>query len=82
MGADNDRLIKIGEAQDEVEAGIWRDTLEREGISVFIRRLDPLASFGVSSLLSGLEVFVLERDERRARWLLGDSPGRGQRSSL
>ncbi len=76
MSRDSARLIKIGEAQDEVEAGIWRDTLEREGIYVFIRRPDPLASLGASSLIAGLEVFVPARDERRARWLLGDSVAR------
>ena len=65
-------LVKVAIAHDEVEANVWRDALEQEGIAVFIKNADPMGSFGVASALPySLEIFVFARDERRARWLLG-----------
>lgn len=73
-----DRLVLIGVARDEVEAGIWRDILAREGIAAFVKSVDPLASFGVAPLPGSLELFVRAQDERRARWLLGDAANSAQ----
>lgn len=73
------RLVRIGVARDEVEAAIWRDALEQDGIAAFIRNVDTLAVaqyVGVSPLPYSLEVYVRAADARRARWVLGlDSPG-------
>ncbi|HEU4759090.1 MAG TPA: DUF2007 domain-containing protein [Dehalococcoidia bacterium] len=67
-------------AHDEVEASIWRDALEQEGVAVLVRRLDPLAPIGAPALPGSLEVFVRARDAKRARWILGDPPAGGQAS--
>ena len=68
-----DQLVKVASARDEVEANVWRDTLEKEGIAVYVRNVDPLSPFGIpSSLPFSLDLFVLARDEKRARWLLGE----------
>ncbi len=75
MAANSDRLVMIGVAHDEVEASIWRDALEREGVAVYVKSADPLSSFGLPPLPGSLQVFVLARDEKRARWILGDLPG-------
>lgn len=72
MAANSDRLVKIGVAHDEVEASIWRDALENEGVAVYVKSADPLSSFGVAPLPGSLELFVLAQDEKRARWILGD----------
>ena len=68
------RLVKIGVARDEVEAAIWRDALEQDGIAVFVRNVDTLAVaqyVGTSPLPYSLEVYVRAADARRARWILG-----------
>lgn len=73
MGAKKgDRLVLIGVAHDQVEAGIWRDALEQEGIAVYIKSADALVPFGVAPPPGSLEVYVSARDEKRARWALGD----------
>ena len=67
-----DRMVKIAVAHDEVEANVWRDALEQEGITPFVKSLDPLTPFGVApSLPASFEVYVLPQDEKRARWILG-----------
>ena len=68
------RLVKIGVAHDEVEAAIWRDALEQDGIAVFVRNVDTLAVaqyIGSSMLPYSLEVYVRAADARRAGWILG-----------
>jgi len=68
------RLVRIGVAQDEVEAAIWRDALEQEGIAFFVRNVDTLAVaqyVGTPTLPYSLEVYVRAADARRARWILG-----------
>jgi len=68
------RLVRIGVAQDEVEAAMWRDALEQDGIGVFVRNVDTLAvaSYaGAPTLPYSLEVYVRAADARRARWILG-----------
>ena len=75
MSTNSDRLVKLGVAHDDVEASIWRDALEREGVAVYLKNADPLSSFGVAPLPGSLQLFVLARDEKRARWILGDLPG-------
>jgi len=75
MGGNKERLVMIGVAHDEVEASIWRDVLEREGVAVFVKSADPLSPFGVPPPPGSLQLFVRSQDERRARWLLGDRTG-------
>ncbi|GAG45350.1 unnamed protein product [marine sediment metagenome] len=66
------RLVKIAVAHDELEANVWKDALEQEGVTPFVKSLDPLTPFGVApSLPASLEVYVLAQDEKRARWILG-----------
>jgi hypothetical protein len=69
-------LVKIGVARDQVEAAIWRDTLQRDGIKAFIKNIDPLAAlpYVESSTPYSFEVFVPASDERRARWILALPP--------
>jgi hypothetical protein len=68
----DDRIIPLTAARDELEAGIWRDILERDGIGVYVKTRDPMASFGVPPAPGSLQLFVSAADERRARWLLGE----------
>ncbi len=72
MGNRDDHLVLLGVAHDQVEASIWQDVLETEGIAVFVKSRDALATFGVGPLPGTLEVFVQAGDEKRARWLLGE----------
>jgi hypothetical protein len=67
-----DRLIPLTAARDELEAGIWRDILERDGIAVHVQSTDPMSPFGVPPAPGSLRLFVQPADERRARWLLGE----------
>jgi len=72
------RLVKIGVAQNEVEAAMWRDALEQDGIAAFVRNVDTLSvsQYSVSMLPYSFEVSVRAADARRARWILGlRSPG-------
>ena len=69
----SDPLVKIAVARDELEANVLKDALGQEGITPYIKSLDPLTPFGVApGLPSSLEVYVLARDEKRARWILGE----------
>ena len=71
----SDRLVKIAVAHDEFEANVWKDALEQDGVKPYIKNLDPLTPFGVAtSLPASFEVYVLARDEKRARWILGQLP--------
>jgi hypothetical protein len=73
MDDKQDRLVKIAVARDEFEATVWKDALEQDGITPFVKSLDPLTSFGVAPASpSSLELYVLARDEKRARWVLGE----------
>jgi hypothetical protein len=66
------RLVKIAVAHDELEANVWKDALEQDGVRPYIKSLDPLTPFGVApSLPASFEVYVLPQDEKRARWILG-----------
>ena len=68
------RLVKIAVARDEVEAAIWRDALEQDGIAAFVRNVDTLSVAGytgASALPYSFEVYVRAADARRARWILG-----------
>jgi len=76
------QLVKIAVARDEVEAAIWRDALEQEGIAVFVRNVDTLAVaqyVGTSPLPYSLEMYVRAGDARRARWILGLRPSGEER---
>lgn len=69
---EDDQLVKVAVAHDEVEASVWRDALEQEGIAVFVKNADPMGSFGVAPAFPYiLEILVFTRDERRAHWVLG-----------
>jgi len=66
------RLVKIAVAHDELEANVWKDALEQDGVRPYVKSLDPLTPFGVApSLPASFEVYVLPQDEKRARWILG-----------
>lgn len=69
----SDELVLIAISHSEIEATIWRDALEQEGVRAFVRNRDPLAAIGVPMPFPTLEVFVLGRDEKRARWVIGES---------
>ena len=66
------RLVQIALAHDEVEANVLRDALQQDGITPYVKNIDPLTPFGVApSLPASFEVYVLAQDEKRARWILG-----------
>jgi hypothetical protein len=71
----NDDLVLLAVASSEIEATIWRDALEQEGIRALIRNRDPLAPIGVPLRFDRLELFVHVRDEKRARWVIGEDAG-------
>ncbi len=69
----SDRMVKIAVARDEFEANVWKDALEQDGITPYIKSLDPLTPLGVAPYLpSSFELYVLVGDEKRARWVLGE----------
>jgi hypothetical protein len=73
-----DPLVKIAVALDEVEANIWKDALEQDGIKPYVKSLDPLTPFGVAPTLpASFEVYVRSGDEKRARWILGQHQSSG-----
>jgi hypothetical protein len=66
------RLVMIAVAHDELEANVFKDVLEQDGVMPYVKSLDPLTPFGVApSLPASFEVYVLAQDEKRARWILG-----------
>jgi len=67
------RLVKIGVARNEMEAAMWRDALEQDGIAAFVRNVDTLsiAQYSASMLPYSFEVYVRAADAQRARWILG-----------
>lgn len=72
MPEQKNRLVKIAVAQDELEANVLKDALSQDGITAFVRNVDPLAAMGVApSLPSSIELYVASADEKRARWVLG-----------
>ena len=73
MTQNGDRLVLLTSARDELEAGIWRDVLERDGIAVYIKSGDPMATFGIPPAPGSIRLFVQAGDEKRARWLLGEA---------
>ena len=68
-----DELVRLAIASDEIEAHIWRDALEQEGIRPLVRSRSPIASMGGGALFETFEVLVLARDEKRARWIIGEA---------
>jgi hypothetical protein len=70
--ARDDQPTLLAVASSEVEAQIWRDALEQEGIRPFVRNRAPLAYLGSDALFATYEVFVLGRDLKRARWVIGE----------
>jgi hypothetical protein len=68
----HDDLVLLAVASSEIEATIWHDALAQEGIRALIRNRDPLAPIGVPLRFDLLELFVHVRDEKRARWVIGE----------
>jgi hypothetical protein len=71
MARDDDSVL-LAVASSELEAQIWRDALEQEGIRPFIKKRAPLPYLGADALFATYEVFVLGRDLKRARWVIGE----------
>ena len=68
----DDRLVKLAVARDEIEANVWRSALEQDGMAVLVRNVDPLGSIAAAPTPAfSFELMVAARDEKRARWLLG-----------
>jgi hypothetical protein len=68
-----DKLIRLAIASDEIEATIWRDALQQEGILPLVRSRSPLTPLGGGALFETFELMVLARDEKRARWIIGEA---------
>ena len=71
--AHDDQAVLLATASSQIEANIWRDALEQEGIRPFIRNSNPLAYLGGGAMFGNFDVFVLTRDLKRARWIIGES---------
>lgn len=67
-----DELVRLATAASEIEANIWRDALEQDGIRTYVRNRAPLAYLGSDAFFATYELFVLASDERRARWVIGE----------
>ena len=70
--AHGDEQVLLGVASSEVEANIWRDALEQEGVRPFVRSRSVLSSLGGGAVFAEYEVFVMAHDVKRARWIIGD----------
>ena len=68
----DDESVLLAVASSEIEAQIWRDALEQEGIRPFIRNRAPLAYLGSDAFFATYEVFVLARALPRAQWIIGE----------
>ena len=67
-----DETVLLSVAASEIEAQIWRDALEQEGIRPFVKKRAPLPYLGSDALFATYEIFVLGRDLKRAQWIIGD----------
>lgn len=67
-----DGLVRLG-VTSEIEARIWRDALAQEAVPVFIRPANADTLTGIGPSIGDVLVFVRAADERRARWIIGDS---------
>jgi hypothetical protein len=67
-----DEVVRLAVASSQIEAQIWRDALEQEGIRPLVRSRSPLSTMGGGDLFETFEVLVLARDEKRARWIIGE----------
>ena len=70
--ARNDEPVLLAVASSEVEVQIWRDALQKEGIGSFAKNRAPLAYLGSDAFFATYDVYVLGRDLKRARWVLGE----------
>lgn len=68
----DDESVLLAVASSELEAQIWRDALEQEGIRPFVRNRNAQPYLGNDAFFPMYEVFVLRRDLKRARWIIGD----------
>lgn len=67
-----DDLVLLG-VVSEIEARIWRDALAQEAIPVFTRSANQLAPARFAPALGDIQVYVRRDDERRARWIIGET---------
>jgi hypothetical protein len=68
--------VRVGVADDEVEAAIWKSALEAEGIPSMTRNMSPYGYAPHHQVLPGphqYEVWVPRRAARKARRILGPS---------
>jgi hypothetical protein len=68
----DDEAVLLAVASSEIEAQIWRDALEQEGIRPFIRNRAALPYLGSDAFFATYEVFVLAGDLKRAQWIIGE----------
>jgi hypothetical protein len=68
----DDESVLLAVASSEIEAQIWRDALEQEGIRPFVKKKAALPYLGSDALFATYEVFVLGRDLKRAQWIIGE----------
>jgi hypothetical protein len=76
--ARDDESVLLATASSELEAQIWRDALEQEGIVPFVKKRSPLPYLGSDALFATFEVFVLGRDLKRAQWVIGEGVDGGE----
>ena len=67
------KLTYLATAPDQLQAEMWRDILEEEGISAVVRPSDTTSFLGVSAY--GCRMMVTERDLERARKALKERLG-------
>jgi hypothetical protein len=75
----DDVSVLLAVASSELEAQIWRDALEQEGIRPFVKKRSPLPYLGADALFATYEVFVMRRDFKRAQWVIGEDAAPGHR---
>ena len=68
----DDESVLLAVASSEIEAQIWRDALEQEGIHPFVKNRSVLPYLGSDAFFATYEVFVLARDLKRAQWIIGE----------
>lgn len=71
---DNERLVTIGEFENEVDAKLAKLALEQEGIACSLSGGDLMMNLPIQSLVS-IELQVFERDAERALEILDEIEG-------
>lgn len=60
----------LASTYDPLEAAIWRQALEEEGIPVWVRQDDPLGPLGVHHLTPRYDLYVLASHLAQGRLIL------------